>query len=380
MVYCEYCGSEIGDSDLFCINCGKKINSRVTPGSTSVEKGNVSTYYGKKEKKTTTVPHFISSKRSSSEMRFSNKRSTSKIFPIGAVGIAMGILVILAFLSVGGLLISGNHQVCVIKRSVPGTNVNKVSLDINNPAGSIDIVIEDASKMGGQAVIAEIETRANYFSKNIIPGNHTIEWNSETLEVSFNGDGLPGNLMFNHVFTISTAVKIDLDCFTSAGSINLETNDNTNLDTLSLVTSAGSIDCVFKGILRTSFDTADLITSAGFINLDIESLESNSNSYWNVHTSAGGIDIDFQISSIASVNSSKITFDVYTSAGSIDITFHGFSVSTPDVGIRILKSETSLGSENIDSCLIPQSSNYDAALIKLDLIIHTSVGSIDVDS
>lgn len=379
MVFCEHCGTELGDDDLFCVDCGNKVTSRLSSETKAVSYKESAACHKKKENTPATISRFVSSKALSGGMNNHRRRSSKKILPLSIAGITIAAIVILATLSVGVLLVSHNHRVGVIRESVPAINVDKVILDIINPAGSIDITIEDAMKMEGQAIVAEIETRTNFFGMDSVPGNYTISTNSGTLTVSFEGGNFPGNLVFNHDITISAGVEIDLGCFTSAGSIDLIAGHDTNLSSLSLITSAGSIECDFKGILSTSFESADLITSAGHIYLDIEGLESYVDSFWEVHTSAGSIDIDFLISDFAPEENSTVVFDIGTSAGSIEITFHGFSDSSSDVGIRILESDTSIGSEYIDNNVIPQSSNYDIATLKLDFIIHTSVGSIDVD-
>jgi hypothetical protein len=315
----------------------------------------------------------------------SNQKNTGII--IAAVFISFVVLGSIAagaifFISVNPFLNPiTHHSIGSRSQSIPvATGVSTVQVDIFNYAGSVNIQVEDVNFMDGQSVIAVVETFAKRSKSNSDLGEYVLDQQAETIRVSFDSNDYSGDdSYFSHDIRISKEIVLELTITTTAGNIILDTTSGTNITSLQLMTTAGMIEGDFKGDLEMSFSSGFIKTTAGEVDLNFERIIPVTNSYLTVATTAGSVEIDFDVSNVAIASNRTITFDLQATAGSIDVDFNDFNAYIP-VGVRILDTQKTLGSINIDRELQPQSSNYSTAPLKIDLTLKTTVGSIDVDA
>ncbi|MFW9997082.1 MAG: zinc-ribbon domain-containing protein [Candidatus Odinarchaeota archaeon] len=398
MPYCVTCGSEIGENDRFCINCGTKNNHfqsstekegyyRRSP-SPAVEqpaKEEVPRFIAAKEE----VPRFIAAKEYRTAGRpvyHSNRENNQKIgiIIIGAVLVSIVVIGSLATGAFFGLRENfffgfASHSIGTTQASFPASGINTVQIDISNTVGSVNIDVVDEYFLDGQAFQAEIETFANHrYSGNTL-GSYLVENQEDAVKVSFNSYEYPGELHFAHDIIISENVALNLVITVTTGDINIDVPLGANLTALQLVTTTGRINCELMDI-TTAFQSAVIKTTTGSVDLNFGKIDPAVNiSTWDVSATTGSIDIDFDISYQAITSTRTVIFDIYVTTGSIEVDFNGFSSSSP-VGVKILDAYATTGSTAIDSDLKPQSANYSSAPLKIDVSLSTTTGSIDVDA
>lgn len=378
--FCSKCGGRIAEDSLFCEYCGSKVK-------TSTLSKPLFTRESQPPKK----PVFSSNNQVSSPPNYTSSyrpsyRSSSNwgkwlfigIFFIVIVGFAGIILIGLVFLPFSFNVFDQYEYIGDLNRSIREdlTNTSSyIDLEIYNSLGAVNIDIIDTPELfEAQIHVYAREGHAlrgaNRFIFVEYENHHLIFFDSST------GSDWENPYYYELDIIMSSQATIALDIEVSTGSISVSAHQ-TNISSLFLDTSTGSITADFEEVYFSPLQDFTLHTSTGSITATLNNVIYSSNEVeWMIDTSTGSIDLDLVQESIN--DNTLINYNVGTSTGSIDFNYELNSTIGLQIYADVSTGNVYTPSYSTDEEYTYKSENYDSASMKINVLLDTSTGSISI--
>ncbi len=378
--FCSKCGGRIAEDSLFCEYCGNKVKtstltqSPFTRESRAPEKPVFSSY-----NQVSSSPSFTSSYRPS-------HRSSSNwarwlfigIFFVVIVGFVAVILIGLIFLPFSFNIFDQYEYIGELNETIGEelTNTSSyIDLEIDNSVGAVNIDIIDSIELfEAQIHVYAREGHALYdangFDIEEFNGHYFIFFDSSSGSDWENPYYYELDILLSNRAT--TALNIDV----STGSISVSAFQ-TNISSLFLHTSTGSITTDFQEVFFSASNDLTLSTSTGSITATLDNSAYSSNEVeWLIETSTGSINLDLFQESLN--GNTLINYNMGTSTGNIHFNYELNS----SIGLQIY-ADVSTGNiytpgYSTDEEYTYQSENYDSASMKIYVFLDTSTGSIHI--
>ena len=175
---------------------------------------------------------------------------------------------------------------------------------------------------------------------------------------------------------ISSQTTTALNIEVSTGSISVNAH-NTNISSLFLDTSTGSITADFQEVYFSASKDFTLHTSTGSITATFDNVVYYSSEVeWMIDTSTGSI--DFNLFQELVNDNTLIDYNVDTSTGSINFNYHLNSTIGLQIYADVSTGNIHTSGYSTDDEFIYESENYDAASMKIYVLLDTSTGSIHI--
>jgi hypothetical protein len=381
--FCTKCGGKIAEDSLFCEYCGNKVTASATTKPNFIRESQAPEKpVFRSHDQVSPTPSYTSTYRPSPRSS-SNwvKWAFIGVFIVVIVGFAAVILVGLVFLPFGFNMFNQYEYVGDLNEYI-GENLtnttSKVKLVIDNSVGAVNIDIVDTPAL----FEAQIHVYAREGHNNLYDAN-TFEWEEFDgyymifFDSSYSGSDWENPYYYDLDILLSSNTTTTLDISVSTGSISLYAHQ-TNISSLYLDTSTGSITADFEEVYFSASKDFTLHTSTGSITATFNNvLYSSSEIDWFIDTSTGSIDVDlFQE---ITDNNTLVYYYIATSTGSIGFSHELNSTIGLSIYADVSTGQVYAPSHSTDEEYIYESENYDSASMKFDVSMNTSTGSIYIE-
>lgn len=374
--FCTNCGGRIAEDSIFCEYCGSKVKTS-TPSKTRfreesqpLEKPVYNSY-----NQVSSVPSYTSSYRPSSSSNWA-KWLFLGVFVVVIIGFAAVILVGLVFLPFGFNMFNQYEYIGDLTEYIGEdltNNTYSIDLEIDNSVGTVNVEIIDRPIL--------FEAQIHIYARE----GHDIE-NANTFDIGeyedhysifFDSSSAPdwdNPYYYDLDIMISNQTTTGLDIKVSSGEIYVYAHQ-TNISSLSLDTSTGSITAVLDEVNFSSSQNFILHTSTGSVSAYFTNvLYVSSEIEWLIETSTGSIDLD--VSQEIVDNNTVINYDADTSTGSIHFTYELNTTIGLQLDANVSTGDIYTQGNPTDDNYFFKSGNYDSASMKINVLLDTSTGSI----
>ncbi|UCG00858.1 MAG: zinc ribbon domain-containing protein [Candidatus Heimdallarchaeota archaeon] len=378
--FCTKCGGRIAEDSLFCEYCGNKVKTSVptqplfAKESQPPKKPVFSSY-----NQTSPPPSYTSSYRPY------HRSSTNwakwvfiGVFFVVIVGFAAVILIGLAFLPFSFNVFNQYEYIGDLNEYIGENLTNNsayIDLEVDNSIGAVNIDIVENIKFFEAQIHVYAREGYHLYEANTIEYEEYNNHYFITFDSSSDSDW-ENPYLYELDILISNRATTELNIEVSTGAISVGAYQ-TNISSLYLDTSTGSITVDFSEVYFSASQDFTLHTSTGSITADFfELMYYSSEVEWMIDTSTGSISVDLFQESID--NNTLIYYNAGTSTGSID--FH-YALNS-SIGLQIY-ADVSTGTINTpdystDDEYTYKSENYDSASMKIYVFLDTSTGSIHI--
>ncbi|MFW9906180.1 MAG: hypothetical protein ACFFFH_17810 [Candidatus Thorarchaeota archaeon] len=379
--FCTKCGGKIAEDSLFCEYCGNKVTTSALTqphfikGPQPSEKPIFSSY-----SQVSSVPSYTSSYRPSPRTS-SNwaKWLFIGIFIVVIIGFVGVILVGLVFLPFGFNMFNQYEYIGDLTEYIGEDITNatsKINLEIDNSVGAVNIDIVDTSVLFD----AEIHVYAHEGHDLHDANTFEIQEADDQYMVFFDsssGSDWENPYYYDLDIILASNATIALDISVSTGSISLFAQQ-TNISSLYLDTSTGSITADFEEVYFSASQDITLHTSTGSITALLNDVSySSSEVNWFIDTSTGSIDVDLFQEMVD--NNTLINYNLDTSTGSIGFTYDLNSIIGLYIYADVSTGQIYAPGHSTDEEYTYESGNYTSTLMKFEVFMHTSTGSIYIE-
>ncbi|UCE13351.1 MAG: zinc-ribbon domain-containing protein [Candidatus Heimdallarchaeota archaeon] len=371
--FCSKCGNQVVEDSLFCKYCGNKLKP-----PTFRKRGDTTRRTYSHDSAPSSYPTYYRPPRSSSSRGLT--WFFVGIFFIVVMVSAVFVLLGIIFLPISLTQIMDDYDYVGDKTfsidDFGNDTLSYVEVEIHNSLGSVNIEITNS--------IESIEARALVYARegHSLHDATTFEVNSDDYVHYIFFDSISGSYwespyLYELEILISSRVITALDVEISTGSISVIAQ-NSKISLLSLDSSTGSITVDLQEVVMETGNPF-IHTSTGSITTTLTNLEYPlSDVEWTIDTSTGSIDLSIFQESV--LNNTWIKYYTDTSTGSINFKYQLDSA----VGL-LMYADVSTGTiytpgYSTDDRYSYKSEDYDLASMKFYLSMHTSTGSITINS
>jgi hypothetical protein len=257
------------------------------------------------------------------------------------------------------------------------TTSSKINLEIDNSVGAVNIDIVDTPTLF-EAQIHVYAREGHYlYDANTFEIAEFDDHYMVFFDSSYSGSDWENPYYYDLDIIISSNATNALDISVSTGSISLFAYQ-TNISSLYLDTSTGSITADFEEVYFSASKDFTLHTSTGSITATFDNvLYSSSEIDWFIDTSTGSIDVDLFQEIVD--NNTLVFYYLDTSTGSIGFSHELNSAIGLAIYADVSTGQVYAPSHSTDEEYIYESENYYSASMKFDVSMDTSTGSIYIE-
>lgn len=378
--FCTNCGGRIAEDSLFCEYCGSKVKTSTISKSHFIEESQPSkkpvfSSYNQVSSPPSYTSSYRPTPRSSSNWA---KWAFMGVFVVVIIGFAAVILIGLVFLPFGFNMFNQYKYIGDFTEYVGEDLTNStynIDLEIDNSFGAVNIDIIDTQIL--------FEAQIHVYAREgheINDANNfkIIEYdNLYTIFFDSSSDSDWENPYYYELdITISNQTTTGLDIRVSTGEISVHAHQ-TNISSLILDTSTGSITAVFDEVIFSASQDFTLHTSTGSISAYFTNvLYASSEIQWLIETSTGSIDLDLSQEIVD--NNTIINYNTDTSTGSITFTYELNSTIGLQLHASVSTGDIYTQGYTTDDEYTFKSENYDSASMKIYVLLDISTGSIHI--
>jgi uncharacterized membrane protein YvbJ len=349
MPYCHKCGAKLDEDARFCPVCGTPVSSVSLAEKSATPQG---TY----------------------------QRPRKTIFPL--VGI---VLIAILVISVVGVVIAfAPFQPISFSQSNEATagNVDTLNLVVEADVANVNVIMKDLP--GNQRAAVNVTAtgwRGIFGTDKPLALGFNEDTSNSTLTYAVNVSRSERWMIFNTLnvncdVIVDPSVKLDITVHTATGSITMNANTDTTIQSLDLQATTGSVEAMVNGSVILPGDFSIKATT-GTVRLQWNELKVMQSIPVNVMTTTGSAEVNITQSRQFVGN---VTLNAQTTTGGVNFAMH----IQNDVGARI-SATTTIGGVNVqqsgfDGNQSPlQSDNYPSGN-NFIVLLNATTGGIDINA
>ena len=380
--FCTKCGVKITEDSLFCEYCGSKVTTSTPTKSHFIKEPQPPEKpVFRSNTQVSPTPSYTSSYRPSAKAS-SNwvKWAFIGVFIVVIVGFAAVILVGLVFIPFGFNIFNQYEYIGDLNEYIGedlSNATSEVKLVIDNSVGAVNIDIVDTPVLFEAQINVYAREGHNLYDANTFEYEEINGYYMIFFDSSYSGSDWENPYYYDLDILLSSNATTALDISVSTGSISLYAHQ-TNISSLYLDTSTGSITAEFEEVYFSASQDFTLHTSTGSIEASFNDvIYSSSNINWYIDTSTGSIYVEINQEMVD--NNTLIVYNLDTSTGSISFSHELDSTIGLYIYADVSTGQIYAPNHSTDEEFDYESENYDSASMKFDIFMDTSTGSIYIE-